>query len=138
MATRKEIRIDIGKCTGCRHCETACSLKHSEEGMVNPKLSRIRVFTDFEREMAHPIISGPYTDAKCTSRYNIIMDGKEYESCLLCRASCPTRPFFTEPDTEIPLKCDLCGEPPDPNCVKVCVHGALQLVEVEEDESESA
>ena len=41
MATRKEIRVDIGKCTGCHHCETACSLKHSEDGVVNPKLSRI-------------------------------------------------------------------------------------------------
>ena len=137
--TRQEIRIDIDKCTGCRHCETACSLKHSEEGIVNPKQSRIRVFSDFDREIAHPIISGPYTDAKCTSRYNVILHEKEYESCLLCRAACPTRPFFFEPGTEIPLKCDLCGEPPDPSCVKVCVHGALKLVEVEvADEAESA
>ena len=137
--TRKEIKVDINKCTGCRHCETACSLKHSEEGIVNPKLSRIRVFSDFDREISHPIISGPYTDAKCTSRYNVILGDKEYESCLLCRAACPTRPFFVEPETEIPLKCGLCGEPPDPSCVKVCVHGALQLVDVEvEDEAEYA
>lgn len=140
MATQKESKIivDIEKCTGCRHCEAACSLKHSEEGYVNPKLSRIRVFSDFDREITIPIISGPYTDAKCTSRHNIIMGGKEYDCCLLCRAVCPIRPFFFEPGTEIPLKCDLCGEPPDPNCVKVCVHGALKLIEVEDDQEEIA
>jgi len=134
MATRKEMRIDLEKCTGCRHCEAYCSLKHSEEGVVNPKLSRIRIFSDFDRELAVPIISGPYTDAKCTSKYNVTIGEKEYESCLLCRAACPTRSFFFEPGTEVPLKCDLCGEPPDPCCVKWCVHGALKVVEVEEDE----
>jgi len=135
---RKEIRIDIEKCTGCRHCELFCSLKHSEEGVVNPKVSRIRIYSDFDQEISLPIISGPYTDAKCTSKYNIIMGEKEYESCLLCRAACPIRPFFFEPGTEVPLKCDLCGEPPDPACVKWCVHGALKLVEVEVEESEES
>ncbi len=30
------IKIDPGKCTGCRHCEIACSLNHVA-GVANPR-----------------------------------------------------------------------------------------------------
>jgi benzoyl-CoA reductase subunit BamC len=127
----KEIRVDFDKCTGCRHCETACSLQHVEDS-INPNLSRIRVYVDMEKDIHIPTLAGPYTDAKCTSRYPIMMGGKEYDNCILCRAACPAREIFFEPGTEVPLKCDLCGEPPDPACVKWCIHGALTLVEAED------
>lgn len=129
----KEIRVDFDKCTGCRHCETACSLQHLEDS-INPSFSRIRIHIDMEKDIHIPILAGPYTDAKCTSRYPIIVGGKEYENCILCRAACPEREIFFEPGTEVPLKCDLCGEPPDPVCVKWCIHGALTLIEVEDKE----
>lgn len=132
----KDIKVDFDKCTGCRHCEAACSLQHFED-RVNPNLSRIRVYLDMEKDIHIPVLAGPYTDAKCTSRYAIVMGGKEYEHCILCRAACPEREIFFEPGTEVPLKCDLCGEPPDPVCVKWCIHGALTLVEAEEDQVES-
>ena len=41
----KRIKIDHSKCTGCRHCEAACSLHHYENE-VNPKKSRIRIFEE--------------------------------------------------------------------------------------------
>ena len=44
---------------------------------------------------------------------------------MLCRASCPEKTIYKEPDTAIPLKCDFCGEPPDPECVKWCAAEAL-------------
>jgi hypothetical protein len=31
----------------------------------------------------------------------------------------------------------LCGEPPDPSCVKWCTSGALQFEEIEEDVDEA-
>jgi len=40
---------------------------------------------------------------------------------------------FREPDTEIPLKCDHCGEPvTNALCVKWCTSGALTLVETDD------
>jgi len=122
---KKRIVIDIDKCVGCRLCEIACSLHHT--GSVNPQKSRIRVF-----QLGHrffPVIAGPFTDAMCNSRHMVVIDGKEYDACMLCRASCPAKPVFKEPDTGIPLKCDFCGEPPDPQCVKVCFSGALTLAD---------
>jgi len=119
------IRIDHSKCCGCKLCEVVCSLRHTDS--INPWRSRIRVF--IREEFCLPVIAGPYTEAACNSKGTIIIDGKEVDGCVPCRASCPVRSVFKEPDTGIPLKCDCCGEPPDPQCVKWCASEALSLVE---------
>jgi Fe-S-cluster-containing hydrogenase component 2 len=124
----KKILIDHKKCTGCRQCETACSAAHYE-GEVNPQKSRIRIFLDEENSVFHPVISGPFANAECTSRNVISIEGVQYDECTVCRASCPSRPWFFEPETNIALKCDFCGDPPDPQCVAICAHGALMLVD---------
>jgi benzoyl-CoA reductase subunit BamC len=121
------IKIDHIKCTGCRHCETACSLNHVPN-TVNPRRARIRVFK--QGSLYFPVISGPFVDAACTSKNQIIIEGHIYDFCLLCRASCPDKPFFIEAETEIPLKCDFCGIPPNPSCVRVCNSGALELIDI--------
>lgn len=122
------IKIDYTKCSGCRLCELACSLQHVEN-TFNPKRARIRIFV--EGNLYFPVIAGPYTEAACNSKHTVVIEGKELDACIFCRASCPARPIFKEPDTEIPLKCDFCGEPPDPQCVAVCLNGALCLVDEE-------
>ncbi len=124
----KKILVDYTKCTGCRQCETACSANHYE-GETNPAKSRIRIFIDEENALFHPVISGPFTNAECTSKNVININGIEYDECTICRASCPGRPWFFEPGTNIALKCDFCGDPPDPQCVAICAHGALQLID---------
>ena len=123
----KKIQVDFSKCTGCRMCEVVCSLQHLEN-IINPERSRIRVFV--EDTTFYPIIAGPFTEAECNARTTMMMDGKEYDGCDLCRASCPARSIFKEPDVDIALKCDFCGEPPDPACVKWCSSEALTFVEV--------
>lgn len=118
------IKIDHTKCTGCKLCEVACSLQHAEA--VNPWRSRIRVFIG--EEFCFPVIAGPYTEAACNAKGIVLVDGMEMDGCVVCRASCPVKTAFKEPDTAIPLKCDFCGEPPDPQCVKWCEADALTIV----------
>ena len=43
-------------------------------------------------------------------RDKYIIDGKEYEECDFCRAVCPSRDLFKEPDSGLPLKCDMCED----------------------------
>jgi len=129
----KRIMIDYNKCTGCRHCEAACSLKHYEN-IVSPQKSRIRVFLDEEKDLFFPVVAGPFSEAGCpyrTMEVFVNIGGKEYDACSICRASCPRRPWFRELDIETALTCNFCGDPPDPHCVKICVSGALTLIEVE-------
>jgi benzoyl-CoA reductase subunit BamC len=140
--TIKAIRVDADKCTGCRSCEAICSAFHYEPNfnLVNPKRSRIQVFRDEENDLYIPVLAGQYTDAECNGRSITIIKGKEYGECSFCRASCPSRDLFKEPDAlDIPLKCDMCGEPPPlegPLCVKWCLKGALAYIEREEEVEE--
>jgi len=138
MGKIKGIRIEADKCSGCRSCEFICSAYHAEPqyGIVNPARSRVRVFLDKDNDVYVPIMAGAYTDTECLGRYNVIINGKEYGECSFCRCSCPSRDLFKEPDTDIPLKCDMCGEPPppEPMCVKWCQTGALTYVERDEED----
>jgi benzoyl-CoA reductase subunit BamC len=137
----KTLKIDTDKCTGCRLCEMICSAFHSEPkyGTVNAQRSRIRVFRDEENALFVPILAGPYTEAECNGRSTVVVNGKEYDECSFCRASCPSRDLFKEPDSSIPLKCDMCGEPtPEggPSCAKWCLADALSYIEKEEEVEE--
>jgi benzoyl-CoA reductase subunit BamC len=69
-------------------------------------------------------------------RDKYIIDGKEYEECAFCRASCPSRDLFKEPDSGLPLKCDMCEGEDEPLCVKWCLVDALTYEEREEEVEE--
>ena len=143
--TVKEIVADIDKCTGCRACEMACSAFHAKSrySSVNPARSRIRVVADELNDEYVPVRAGNFTRSGCDGRHFYQLNGKQYSECSFCRASCPTRDFFIEPDSGLPLKCDMCeDEPPlaEPLCVTVCQPGCLtyevRQVETQVDELE--
>lgn len=134
----KEIKVDIDKCTGCRSCEMACSAFHStpKYSSLNPARSRIRVYMDELKDLYVPIRAGDYTQAECNGRNLYVIDGKEYSECAFCPASCPSRDYFKEPDSGLPLKCDMCEDVPplsEPMCVQACKFDALTYEEREEE-----
>lgn len=87
-----------------------------------------------------PVFAGAYTDVECNTHTATIIKGKEYGECSLCRQSCPSRDLFKEPDSGLPVKCDMCGESMTdiPMCVKWCISEALTYVEREKDEETGA
>jgi len=141
--TIKTIKVDVDKCNGCRTCEVICSAFHAtpKYSSNNPARSRIRLIRDPLRDMYIPVHAGEYSDAECAGRDKYVIDGKEYEECAFCRASCPSRDEFKEPDSGLPLKCDMCEGEDEPLCVKWCLNDALvyeeREEEVEEDEQEA-
>jgi benzoyl-CoA reductase subunit BamC len=136
--------VDIDNCTGCRSCEMACSAFHAvpRYSSLNPARARIRVFMDELRDVYVPIRAGDYTQAECNGRNLYVINGKEYSECAFCPASCPSRDYFKEPDSGLPLKCDMCEDIPplsEPMCVQACKFDALTYEErVEEVEEEAA
>ena len=141
----KEIKVDTSKCVGCRACEMACSAFHAvpKYSSINTGRSRIMVVADEFRDIFVPIRAGEYTQAECNGRNRYVIDGKEYDECTFCPASCPSRSAFREPDSGLPLKCDMCeSDPPleQPMCVDACTFGALTYeekeVEVEKEEEQ--
>jgi benzoyl-CoA reductase subunit BamC len=138
----KNIRIDVDKCNGCRACEVICSAHHAQPrySSNNPARARVRVIREPLSDIYVPVFAGEYTAAECAGRDKYVIDGKEYEECAFCRASCPSRDIFREPDSDLPLKCDMCESDPgleEPLCVQWCLTDALTY-EVREEAAEEA
>lgn len=134
----KTIKIDVDKCNGCRACEVICSAFHAspQYSSNNPARSRIRIIREPLRDLYVPVYAGEHTVAECAGRDKYTIDGKEYDECSFCRASCPSRDEFKEPDSGLPLKCDMCEGEEEPLCVKWCLVDALTLEEREEEVEE--
>jgi len=138
----KTIKIDVDKCNGCRACEIICSAHHAipRYSSNNPARARVRVIREPLSDIYVPVYAGEYTAAECAGRDKYKIDGKEYEECAFCRASCPSRDIFKEPDSGLPLKCDMCESDPtikEPLCVQWCLSDALTYEErVVQDERE--
>ncbi|MBW1913078.1 MAG: (4Fe-4S)-binding protein [Deltaproteobacteria bacterium] len=133
MKIVKEIKVDVDKCTGCRSCEMACSAFHAipKYSSINPARARIHVVMDELRDVYVPIRAGEYTQAECNGRNLYTINGKEYSECSFCPASCPSRDLFKEPDSGLPLKCDMCED--DPPLSEACEFEALTYEEREEE-----
>jgi len=133
----KEIKVDLDKCIGCRACEMACSGFHAvpKFSSTNPARSRIRVIVEDRKDVYVPIRAGDYAQAECNGRNTYVINGKEYSECSFCTVSCSARDLFKEPDSGLPLKCDMCADDPtlpEPMCVQVCRCDALTYFEWEE------
>ena len=130
------MRVDTNKCTGCRHCEVACSMVHNQD-KVNYHRARIRIIVLEDRFL--PLIAGPYVPEteECASKKLVQIGDKVYDQCIICRASCPNKSIFKEPDSGIPLKCDFCAfREEGPACVQVCASGALEIIKIEKEVEE--
>jgi benzoyl-CoA reductase subunit BamC len=134
----KSIKIDVDKCNGCRACELICSAFHAapKYSSNNPARSRIRVIHEPLKDIYVPVHAGENAPAECMGRNKYTIDGKQYEECAFCRASCPSRSDFKEPDSGLPLKCDMCEGEEEPLCVKWCLVDALTYEEREEEVEE--
>ncbi len=94
---------------------------------------------DEVRDVYVPIRAGEYTQAECNGRNLYTINGKEYSECSFCPASCPSRDLFKEPDSGLPLKCDMCESDPsleEPLCVQWCIGDALTYEKKEEEGEE--
>jgi len=132
------ILIDTEKCSGCRLCEVACSLKNMKE--CNPERSRIRVIrtqnngqlefvpsTCMQCETAmcelvcptEAISRDPETGARIISASKCI-------GCSACSYACPFGAIYVDRKLGRANVCNQCEG--DPLCVKVCPSGALQYV----------
>ena len=128
----KTIKVDADKCNGCRGCEIVCSAFHATPrySSNNPARSRIQVLTNRLQDKWLPVFAGEYTPAECMGRDKYMLDGKEYDECDFCRAVCPSRDLFKEPDSGLPLKCDMCEDNPPlekPKCVEGCINDVIDV-----------
>jgi Fe-S-cluster-containing hydrogenase component 2 len=132
----KVLFADAEKCTGCKLCALACSLKH--EGLFSLLNSRIRIKEDEVLGMYMPYVCEQCGEHPCvdTCPVNAItydaktaifkVDRDTCIGCGNCVQVCPYSSIFLGHDGKA-LKCDLCDGSPE--CVNYCIVGALQFLD---------
>lgn len=135
---RGSIEINYAACTGCRLCETACSLFH--EGAVWPEASRIRVEQFYPGPLDVPVICHRCFERYCVEAcptpalaYDpdaevVRVSDEDCIQCQACYVACPhTGAIAPHPQRNLPILCDLCDG--NPRCVAACPSNCLQWVQ---------
>lgn len=125
------IRVDLGRCTGCRRCEAACAFYHT--GRLSPELARIKVVQLYESG-----VDGPVVCQQCQERYcmvcpedalslgahgEVVCSPTLCTLCGACEKACPIGAVGLFQG--FVYICDLCGG--DPKCVRACTEAAIRF-----------
>jgi len=134
----KIITVDPEKCTGCRLCELACSLKNT--GEFNPARARIQVI-GFDEMFTLSVMcfqcEKPYCAEVCPASA-IIRDEvsgivrvlkERCTGCKICTLACPFGNVVVDSQEKVAVKCELCDG--EPECVLFCPTRALEFREVD-------
>jgi carbon-monoxide dehydrogenase iron sulfur subunit len=134
----KSITVNIDRCTGCRLCELACSLKNS--GECNPAAAFIQV-VGFDELFSVPILclqcEKPYCANVCptgailrdSATGAVTVSKARCIGCKLCSVACPFGNISFSSSKRVAVKCDLCGG--EPQCVTFCPTKALEFKEAD-------
>jgi len=134
----KIIAVNPDKCTGCRLCELACSLKNT--GEFNPTRARIHVI-GYDEVFCLPVTcfhcEKPYCAEVCPTGA-IIKDEAtgvirilkhKCVGCKICTLACPFGNIVFSSEEKVAVKCELCDG--EPECVLFCPTRALEFREAD-------
>jgi carbon-monoxide dehydrogenase iron sulfur subunit len=152
-ATSKMIVCRVERCLGCRSCEMACAVAHSQSKdllkaiLEHPKPQK-RITVEPVGGHGLPLQCRHCEDAPCimicpteamhraSESGPVLIDQDRCIGCKLCMAVCPFGVISVRSDGKGVIKCDACIERTkagqEPACVSACPTGALKFVSVEE------
>jgi anaerobic carbon-monoxide dehydrogenase iron sulfur subunit len=127
----KYLDINEDLCTGCRICESTCSI--TNEGVINRAKSRVHVYRRDILKLEqlycnqcehHVCLSACPVSAIVIKNNQIRVDRKLCDGCGKCAQVC--NKIFLAPDTNYALMCNQCAA-----CVKTCPENAMTIKERE-------
>jgi carbon-monoxide dehydrogenase iron sulfur subunit len=138
----KQLYYEVKKCLGCRSCEIACAVAHSESKELLKALkeeikSLPRKKVLFSRNNNYPVSCRNCKEPKCVQacmavalRYDVKLgivehDQKRCVGCWMCVMSCPYGAIRPNIKTKVPLRCDKCIDKDEPSCLKACPTQAI-------------
>ncbi len=140
----KDVKIycDMTKCVGCKSCELACALEHSQtknifsaikEKVLPKKRVKAEVFGDkiISLHCQHcedaPCIKACMSGALSRDEKAgaTLHDKEKCVGCWMCVMVCPFGAIVRDVENHIAVKCDLCPDREDFSCVAACPTGAL-------------
>ncbi len=130
--------IDGKKCTGCRNCELACSVRNT--GTFNPARSRIQILKDEINNRIMPVVCLQCDTALCAAACPtgaivensvgvLTVNDELCIGCTNCITACIYGGIAIDGATRKVIKCDLCGG--EPACIAACEYNAIKLVDAD-------
>lgn len=142
MEIRQRVWIDMDRCIECKSCFAACYYGHHRQPIVNYASIGSVTLPIICRQCDEPtcVEACPY-EALYRNDQGIVK--RSLALCRGCGSCVPACPFGTIPSEmyrhQVP-KCDLCEDwvlqELPPRCVSSCPGGALQFLEITENELE--
>lgn len=136
---REQLLIDAKRCTGCKRCMLACSMKH--HNVINPSLSRVKVVPFEDQALNVPILCMACDNAPCIkvcpmnarvrqANGTVVTDPSVCIGCRACVYICPVGSPAVNPFSGQTMTCDMCmDDSTEPWCVAACKNeGALKMV----------
>jgi len=154
---RKIITIDIDRCMGCKSCEFACAVAHSESKdmfimIKGGEKPGHRISVESYGRKAIPLNCQHCEEPACvmacptgsvhrkTEGGPVLVNTEYCIGCHMCVQACPFGVITVREDGKGVVKCDLCIERleagQEPACVNACPTKALIFIE-EEDSNRS-
>ena len=154
----KKLKVSLENCVGCKRCELACAVAHSESkdtviSFIEVPSPKTRIFVESSNGRPVPNVCRHCKDPACVDACItgamqkdpdtgiVFNEGHEQKciGCWMCLMACPygvinkTGHDFINGSNERfgkSLKCDLCGELNEPACVSACPNEVLECYEV--------
>lgn len=145
----KEVQVDVSRCVGCKSCEIACAVEHSESkelfgALFEDVLPRKRVFVQAAGECSVPVNCRHCEEAFCVrvcptgAMYRDEASGTVQHNshrcigCGFCELACPFGAIARNQGSKVVVKCDCCPDRETPACVSACPTKALLYMTPEE------
>ncbi len=143
--------VSTEKCLGCRSCELACAVEHSQsrdliEAIKENPLPQYRVEVETVEDLILPLQCRHCEDAPCvavcpTHALEKLSPDSPVSlredlciGCKWCMLVCPFGVIKLRRDGRVIIKCDLCQqraeEGREPACAEACPTGAQKFVEI--------
>uniref|UniRef100_A0A7C2E2I6 4Fe-4S dicluster domain-containing protein n=1 Tax=Ammonifex degensii TaxID=42838 RepID=A0A7C2E2I6_9THEO len=143
-----QIFVRPERCMGCRSCELACAVQHSQSktlfgAVAEHPLPQKRLFVEGTSKVRLAVLCRHCEDAPCLAacitgclyrdENGFVRRKKERcIGCWSCIMACPFGVITRDKVKKIAVKCDRCHKLPVPACVAACPAKALILVDVDE------